>query len=122
MDVRDKILAEYYEPKIAYPSKPEMPAILNKRVSELTKDEFGGLAEIKSRYEEELAAFHRSREEHRRQAADGIVRMRADLEVEFGVKGHPKADLLWSKAWDMGHSAGLDEIALYYEDLAELVV
>ena len=46
---------------------------------------------------------------------------RADLFEEYGVSGHPKANLCYSKAWEHGHSAGLSEVALYFEDFVELI-
>lgn len=49
------------------------------------------------------------------------AQFRADLTDEYGMTGHPKADLLFSKAWQMGHSAGYGEVASYYDDLVDLV-
>lgn len=46
---------------------------------------------------------------------------RAALEKEYGMTDHPKALLLWTKAWDMGHSNGLRVVVMWYEDLLELV-
>jgi hypothetical protein len=43
------------------------------------------------------------------------------LQEEHGMKGHPKAGLLFYKAWDKGHSSGHYEVALAYADLLELV-
>lgn len=34
---------------------------------------------------------------------------------------HPKTDLLWSKAWDRGHSMGLSEVWFDLTDLSELL-
>jgi hypothetical protein len=45
-----------------------------------------------------------------------------DLEEEYGTSGHPKADLLYTKAWERGHSSGLSEVAGVYSDLSELLV
>jgi len=44
-----------------------------------------------------------------------------DLFEQFGVTTNPKKDLCYSKAWEMGHSAGLAEIANYFADLVELI-
>jgi hypothetical protein len=44
-----------------------------------------------------------------------------DLEADNDMVGHPKAELLFTKAWDMGHAAGYHEVKGYYEDLLELV-
>lgn len=46
---------------------------------------------------------------------------RADLEVEHGLVGHPKAERLFEMAWDRGHSGGFREVAEHYAELAELV-
>jgi hypothetical protein len=46
---------------------------------------------------------------------------KADLENQHGVAGHPKADRLFELAWDYGHSSGYNEVAYYYDDLAELI-
>lgn len=46
---------------------------------------------------------------------------RADIETEYGMVGHPKASLLFSKAWERGHSGGFCEIAIVYDDLVELI-
>ncbi len=54
---------------------------------------------------------------------DGRLRdqFRADLEEEFSVKEHPKADLLFSMAWDRGHSSGWVEVYYEYVSLVDLV-
>lgn len=43
------------------------------------------------------------------------------LEVEHGLVGHRKADLLFDLAWQFGHSYGLNDVAIYYGDIAELL-
>jgi hypothetical protein len=43
-----------------------------------------------------------------------------DLAEENGMRGHPKEFLLFSKAWERGHSAGFEEVAIVYMDLVEL--
>jgi len=57
------------------------------------------------------------------QEEEGRLRdlLRYDLEVENVVTGHPKANLLWSMAWDRGHSGGYSDVISNYEDLVELV-
>lgn len=49
----------------------------------------------------------------------GGMTLRRDLEREHGMMGHPKADLLYSIAWEEGHSAGYAEVALQYGKLVE---
>jgi hypothetical protein len=48
-------------------------------------------------------------------------RFRSDLEADYGLKGHPKADLLWSLAWGRGHGEGYYQVYLEYDELSGLV-
>ena len=49
------------------------------------------------------------------------LEFREDIARKFGVQDSPKADLLFSKAWELGHSAGFSEVHGYYEDLVDLI-
>jgi len=44
-----------------------------------------------------------------------------DLFKYYGVENNPKKDLLFSKAWEFGHSSGYNEVAIYFGDLVELI-
>lgn len=44
-----------------------------------------------------------------------------DLFEEYGLTGHPKADMAFSIAWDMGHSSGLSEVDIYFAQIAPLL-
>jgi hypothetical protein len=46
--------------------------------------------------------------------------LRHDLIVEYKMTGHPKADKLFNKSWDMGCANGPEEIEYYFRDLVEL--
>jgi hypothetical protein len=61
------------------------------------------------------------RNKYRAEEARLISLFKADLENQHGVAGHPKADRLFELAWDYGHSSGYNEVAYYYDDLAELI-
>ncbi len=39
-----------------------------------------------------------------------------------GLKDHAKAEKVWHKAWECGHSSGLYEVLIELEELAELVL
>lgn len=45
----------------------------------------------------------------------------ADLLEEHGVTGHPKAQKAYNLAYEYGHSAGYQEVALHFADLVELI-
>ena len=46
---------------------------------------------------------------------------RAALLDELGITDNPKAELLYSKAWQLGHSCGYSEVASYAADLVDLI-
>ncbi len=46
---------------------------------------------------------------------------KTDLYEEYGVSDNPKRNVLFSKAWSMGHSSGLNEVLNYFDDLVELI-
>lgn len=46
---------------------------------------------------------------------------KAKLEDEFNTKGHPKADLIYEIAWDIGHAYGYNAVRDSYMDLVELI-
>jgi hypothetical protein len=56
--------------------------------------------------------------EKERQETDAF---RARLEEENDIVGHPKADKLWSLAWEYGHAYGYTEVKSYYVEMMELL-
>lgn len=44
-----------------------------------------------------------------------------DLFDELEISDNPKAEILFSKAWEYGHSAGFEEVYNYACDLVELI-
>lgn len=50
-----------------------------------------------------------------------VESFKSDLEEEYGTQDNPKKDLLFSKAWDHGHSGGFSEVESVYGDLVDLI-
>lgn len=50
-----------------------------------------------------------------------IGHFREACEKAFGMAGHPKAELLWKKAWEHGHANGYRDVLFYYDDFAEFL-
>ena len=46
---------------------------------------------------------------------------RRHLEEHYETSDSPKKQLLWDKAWEHGHSAGLHEVEYWYDELVNLV-
>lgn len=118
MNIWDKLSEGVYDNQSECPQKPLRPV--------LTKD--ATPAQIRA-YADQIEMYDAHLKEYREQLNHYNARTRqledvfkADLEAEFGMVGHVKADLLYSKAWQMGHAHGLREVANYYSDLVELVL
>lgn len=44
-----------------------------------------------------------------------------DLFAEHGVTDNPKKHQCYQVAWQLGHSSGIHEIAVYFSDIVELI-
>lgn len=109
-----------YKTKLPYPTKPKMP----RTTLDLATASDADVAEVRAamaKYKEDEAAAVAARKAHDEDEARLEAEFRADLEEENGMTGHPKADLLFSKAYDRQHGSGLDAVRSEYEDLVELV-
>lgn len=71
--------------------------------------------------EAEKERDRRQRRLHDEERARLNAMVKADLEEEYGVIGHPKADKLWEIAWEHGHSSGYHDVACHYAELVELI-
>lgn len=49
------------------------------------------------------------------------IEFKTDLFTESGMVDHPKVELLYSKAYGLGHSSGFQEVYNYFYDLKDLV-
>lgn len=110
MNVRDNLSTGKYENKVPY-SIEKVP------VNEETMT-------VRQAREHKESEKQRSRDQTRKHREnEGVMSalVKRDLEVQEGLAGHPKADLLWSIAWDRGHSSGYSEVINEYEQMAELL-
>ena len=121
MGVYENIQANIYKTKLPYPSRPLEPKLLRLRVSELTPEEIASIATVKADYEAAKMTYRELSDAYNADARLLDAQFRDDLEEEFGMKGHPKADILYSKAYEHGHSSGYSDIFSWYSDLHELV-
>lgn len=58
------------------------------------------------------------------QELDGKMRnaCRTMLAELYGLVDNPKEKKVWDMAWDRGHSNGYSEVAIQYDELADLVL
>jgi hypothetical protein len=119
--IRERIRGDFYKSKVPYPDNVKKPEVLLKKAADLTSDEIASLTRVKADYEQALLDYKESRARYNEESGRLYSLFRSDVEEANDMKGHPKADLLWSKAWEHGHSGGYGEVLSHYEDLVELV-
>lgn len=61
-------------------------------------------------------------DEYRKEDSRIHQAFRNDALLAAGLLGHPKADAVYAKAWEHGHSAGFEEVFNWIIDLADLVI
>jgi hypothetical protein len=74
---------------------------------------------------EHIEAQSKAKIAYRRVRYDDIatleLQFHIDLAKEHGLTDHAKESKVWSLAYEYGHSTGFHDMAMYYEDLADLV-
>jgi hypothetical protein len=124
MNTRERLENGDFENKEPYPTEEHMKKVHADLYEEqdkirVEKDRLESLAE--QNREAILTAERLQEQAYRDEQFRITAAFRKSLEEEHGTVGHPKADLLWEKAWEDGHSGGYGEVLNYYIDLVELV-
>lgn len=117
MNVWDKLEANLYKNQDPYPIQPRKPRLGDKA----TPAEHRAHADALEAYEAALQEFKQQEQAWRVQSGELESQFQTDLEAHYDMTGHPKAGLLYWKAYDRGHSGGMAEVANVYSDLVELV-
>ncbi len=120
MDVGEKLQRNHYATALPYPKKPVEPKTTGDLAS-ASDDEIKLARTAKKEYEDAVEHYKSAVEAYNADVARLEASFRLDLEVESGMKDHPKADLLYSKAWANGHASGYADVRNVYLDLLELV-
>jgi len=121
MSVYDKIRNGDYATKLPSPTRPGMPPLLARLARTLTDDEIRILPQVKAEYDAASLAYRDAISMRRADASRLEHAFRDDMEDEFGMAGHPKADKLYELAYTRGGSDGWEAILAEYETLADLV-
>ena len=121
MSVQEKINNDEYKSTLPRAERPKEPLVLRKSAKELTKNDAIILPIVTESYETKMRAFHEIGAARKEDTQRLQKLFRHDLEEEFGTTGHPKADLLYTKAIESGLSNGLDCVLWHYDDLSELL-
>lgn len=117
--VSEKIALGEYNSKLTHPERLKRPTMPSLGVTPEIARKF---ADDLEKFEKNEAEIKKAREAYRRD----VNRLehevfRADLEAEYGTADHPKAQKLWDKAWEHGHSGGLNNVLYWYDEFYELI-
>jgi hypothetical protein len=115
--VSDKVAAGDYRNKLTYPESPSKPRLPHNPTAAQARE----YADKLEAYEDSKGELRRQRDLYNAETRQLEAQFREDLEAEYNMKGHPKADVLFMMAWDRGHSSGYGEVASYYDDFHELI-
>lgn len=106
-----------YKNTMKYPDRPAKPMLAkDAKPSDIRKH-----ADAVEKYQAEEEKYKQARREYNEHEGMLINMFKQDALEDLGLTDHPKADLLYSKAYERGHSAGLNEVWQVMEDLAELL-
>lgn len=62
------------------------------------------------------------RKEYHTETVRLVKLFKQDFFEELGIENNPKKEILFQKAWDMGHSSGYQSVLDIGEDLVELIL
>lgn len=117
MSVWEKLAAGLYKNQDPYPSCPKKPVL----AKTATPADHRDYADELEKYELLLASYNQVLAAYNTRTGELEAQFQADLEAYYEMSGHPKAGLLYWKAYERGHSGGMEEVANVYSDLVELV-
>lgn len=70
---------------------------------------------------EDKEAYNAALKVYRQEDQRLYAAFREEVLEENGILNHPKADKVFSMAWEDGHSSGYDEVACYVDKYTDLV-
>ena len=116
-DMYKRLASGYYYQTGSYPQKPIRPILANKPSAAEARI-YANRMEV---FERDLEVWRQQKDNYDHATSAKVQEFRKDLEEFHGMTNHLKADLLWNKSWERGHSGGYSDVASVYEDLVELV-
>jgi ribosomal protein L40E len=121
MGVNEKIQNGDYKVRIEYPVYPEnICRYCN--AGKIGRAEFCPKCGAKTCFDERMEKYRQDKGVYHAEEGRLNDQFRNDAMEECGLSGHPKEDKVWMLAWERGHSAGLEEVFLCIQELAELVL
>jgi hypothetical protein len=105
-----------YVNQMPFPKRPVKPRL----PKDHTAEEVRGYADALEVWESLQSDYHHQLDLYRAETFRLENQFKKDALEELGLTDHPKADKIYSKAWDQGHYAGLNEVWVCLQNLADL--
>jgi hypothetical protein len=112
-----------YKTKLPFVSTPPSRSV-NRVIMDLavaTDEQIAQARADKAEYEKKWVEAKEMQKAFRDDEARLETLFKNDLFEFFDVKDNPKADLLYSKCYDLGHSGGMTEVYSKFDDLVDLI-
>ena len=109
---------EKYKNKNPSPIPPQKPRLKD----DPTSDEVEVFLELIRRYEKDHTIYIERLQEYKRERFALKEQFKKDLFDELNISENPKREILFEKAWDLGHDLGYSEVYSYAMDLIELII
>lgn len=74
-----------------------------------------------NKLEKEREKRRAQRQIWREEEAKEIEAAKAELSDEYGLERNAKFETAWGIAWEYGHSSGISEVKIYFDDLVPLL-
>lgn len=124
MSIYEKIEAGHYKTKVPYPSRDVSFSRKERNIKDALRngviDQANADAQLEKvraendEYKKLMGAYHADETRLRE-------KFKKDLFDYLGIEDNPKRDLLFDKAWEMGHSSGFSEVVTCADDLVDLI-
>lgn len=109
---------EKYENKLEYPTRPKKP-ILGKDHTSKDLDDY---KKALQKYEEDMISCKVKEKAYDEEYRRLYFLFKKDALNDVGLIDHPKAEKVFSLAWEKGHSGGLNDVYCELGELADLLI
>ena len=107
--------------EVPYPERLYRPRFSNLISAGTSAREARAFAVALEKYEAQKPEFLVKEKEYRKKLNLIEEEFKQALFEDLGISDNPKRELLYSKAYEMGHSSGFSNIYSYASDLVELI-
>jgi hypothetical protein len=107
---------DYYNGKdLIYPQKPSKPS-LSRNPSAAEARDYADDLEV---YEKQLESYKSDLAWYSEQQINRLLELQTKLRDEYGITGDGML-ILWNKAYELGHSEGLNRVVGIFDELYEV--